>query len=376
MENTIVSSGRVKSIVEKLEAHKDVSKVLMLCLAGSHAYGTSTPTSDTDIRGIIVAQPGVIRTPFRTLREMGIQDEEDGKVYELNNFMELFCDMNPNIIELGFTDDEATLYKHPVWDDLKSFLPRLLNKNVAYRFGGYAMAQLKRIKGHNKHINNPQPKEKPTQKDFFRMVQSYLDVPVHKHEDFLRKLNNMEGICTLVPFGGDIIGVVADFRSEDLVGNMFNPDGSIRKLQYDEIPESVKNKAPLFIVKYLRQEHTVAKDKHHNYWEWVKNRNETRHELEEKCGYDTKHAMHLVRLLRMGEEILKYKEVRVRRPDAEELLGIRNGSMDYDDIVEWAEMKDYLIRNVLVKTSPLPKNTDKKLAEDLIMSTQDAVWLQ
>lgn len=284
MENTIVTSERVKSIVEKLESHKDVSKVLMLCLSGSHAYGTATPTSDTDIRGIIVARPGVIRAPFRTLREMGVEDEEDGKVYELNNFMELFCDMNPNIIELGFTDDQATLYKHPAWDDLRSFLPKLLNKNVAFRFGGYAMAQLKRIKGHNKHINNPLPEAKPTQLEFFRLVQSYLDVKVLKHEDFMRKLKNMSGVCTLVPFGADIYGVVPDHRDD--VQPMFNLDGSIRKLQYEEIPDAVKKQPPLFIVKYLRQDHVVAKDKHHNYWQWVKNRNPSRHELEEKYGYD------------------------------------------------------------------------------------------
>ncbi|QPI18276.1 hypothetical protein POP15_228 [Pectobacterium phage POP15] len=372
MENTIVTSGRVKSIVEKLESHKDVSKVLMLCLAGSHAYGTATPTSDTDIRGIIVAKPGVIRAPFRTLREMGIEDEEDGKVYELNNFMELFCDMNPNIIELGFTDEQATLYSHPAWDDMKTFLPQLLNRNVAFRFGGYAMAQLKRIKGHNKHINNPLPEAAPTQLEFFRLVQSYLDVKVLKHEDFMRKLSNMEGVCTLIPFGADIYGVVPDHRED--VGPMFNPDGSIRKLKYEDIPDAVKKQAPLFIVKYLRQDHMVAKDKHHNYWQWVKNRNPARHELEEKFGYDTKHAMHLVRLLRMGQEILELGEVRVRRPDAEELLGIRNGTHDYEDIVEWADGQDKLIRDVLYKESKLPKNSNKRLAEDLILSVQDAVW--
>lgn len=372
MENTIVTSGRVKSIVEKLERHKDVSKVLMLCLAGSHAYGTALPTSDTDIRGIIVGTPGVIRTPFRTLREMGIEDEEDGKVYELNNFMELFCQMNPNIIELGFTDDEATLYKHPAWDALRASLPDLLNKNVAYRFSGYAMAQLKRIKGHNKHINNPQPEAKPTQLEFFRLVQSYLDVKVLKHEDFMRKFKNMEGVCTMVPFGANMFGVVPDFRSE--IYPMFNPDGSIRKLQYEDIPDAVKKQPPLFIVKYMRDEHILAKDKHHNYWEWVKNRNATRHELEEKFGYDTKHAMHLVRLLRMGEEILRDGVVNVRRPDAEELLGIRNGAKSYEEILEWAEAQDSLIRDVLVAESPLPKNSNKALAERLILSTQDAVW--
>lgn len=372
MENTIVSSERVKSIVEKLEAHKDVSKVLMLCLAGSHAYGTAMPTSDTDIRGIIVARPGVIRAPFRTLKEMGIEDEEDGKVYELNNFMALFCDMNPNIIELGFTDDQATLYKHPVWDDLRAALPQLLNKNVAYRFSGYAMSQLKRIKGHNKHISNPQPVDQPTQLDFFRLVQSYIEVPVMKHEDFMRKLNNMEGICTMVPFGDSLYGVVPDHRED--VQPMFNPDGSIRKLKYEDIPDSVKRQSPLFIVKYLKDEHILAKDKHHNYWQWVNNRNAARHELEEKFGYDTKHAMHLVRLLRMGEEILKGDGVNVRRADAAELLSIRNGDRSYEEIVAWAEDQDKVIREVLINTSSLPKNSNKRLAEELILSTQDVVW--
>lgn len=372
MENTIVTSGRVKSIVEKLESHKDVSKVLMLCLGGSHAYGTATPTSDTDIRGIIVATPGVIRTPFRTLREMGIEDEEDGKVYELNNFMELFCDMNPNIIELGFTDDEATLYSTPEWEDLKSNLHLLLNKNVAYRFGGYAMAQLKRIKGHNKHINNPQPETAPRQLEFFRLVQSYIGVPVIRHDDFMRKLNNMEGICSLIPFGADIYGVVADHRDE--VGPMFNPDGSIRKLDYEAIPDSVKRQPPVFIVKYLKDEHNKAKERHHNYWTWVKNRNAARHELEEKFGYDTKHAMHLVRLLRMGREILETGQVIVRRPDAEELLGIRNGTHSYEDIVEWADGQDKLLRDVLYRESKLPKNSNKGLAEELIIRAQDSVW--
>ena len=236
------------------------------------------------------------------------------------------------------------------------------------------MAQLKRIKGHNKHINNPLPEAKPTQLEFFRLVQSYLDVKVLKHEDFMRKLNNMSGVCTLVPFGADIYGVVPDHRDD--VQPMFNPDGSIRKLQYEEIPDAVKKQPPLFIVKYLRQDHVVAKDKHHNYWQWVKNRNPARHELEEKYGYDTKHAMHLVRLLRMGQEIMETGQVIVRRPDAEELLGIRNGTHAYEDIVEWAADKDKLIREVLYKESKLPKHSNKQLAEELILSVQDAVWSQ
>ncbi len=372
MENIIVDNGRVKSIVERLEKHPDVSKVLMLCLAGSHAYGTATKNSDTDIRGVFVAEPDVIRAPFKTLREMGIEGEEDGKVYELNNFMSLFCDMNPNIIELGFTDQDAILYQHEAWVFLQPYLSALLNKNVAYRFSGYAMAQLKRIKGHNKHINNPQPEKKPSQQDFFRLVQSYIGTPILKHEDFMRKFKNMEGLCTMVPLGGDIFAVVSDTRKN--TQSMFMEDGSIRKLEYEEIPEEVKRQQPLLLVKYLRKEHIEAKDKHHNYWQWVNNRNEARHELEEKYGYDTKHAMHLVRLLRMGEEILSTGQVLVRRPDAQELLGIRNGDKTYEEIVEWAEQQEKKVSKDLYQKSSLPKQSNKRLAAELIMEVQDIAW--
>lgn len=372
MENSVVSAGKVKSIVEKMENHPDVAKVLMLSLAGSHAYGTNNEGSDIDIRGVFVATPNVIRTPFKTVTELNIPGEEDAKIYELGTFLQLFSKMNPNIIELGFTDSNATLYEHEAWKDMKENFFSLLSSEVAFRFSGYAMAQLKRIKGHNKHINNPQPKEPPTQFDYFRLVQSYLGEGELKYEDFVRKLKNMEGFCTLVPYGGNIYGVVED-RSEN-VQPMFNKDGSIRKLDYEEIPEEVKRGKTLMIVKYCADDHKWAKERHHNYWEWVKNRNEKRHELEEKFGYDTKHAMHLVRLLRMGEEILMEGKVLVNRPDAEELLAIRNGEYRYEEIVEWAEEKDKMITSVLYKQTSLPKKTDLKIVEKLILEAQDKVW--
>ncbi|QYC52432.1 putative nucleotidyltransferase [Salmonella phage SSBI34] len=367
-----VPNGEVLSMVASLEKHPDVSKVVMLNLSGSKAYGTYLPTSDTDIRGIFVAKPGVVRTPFKKVTELNIPGAEDGKVYELNTFMSLFLDMNPNIIETLFTRDQEILYRTPEFEILRDNAHTFLNSNVAHRFSGYAMSQLKRIRGHDKWINNPQPEKAPSQLEFFRLVQSYLSVPVLKHEDFMRKLNNKVGICSMIPLGSDHFAVVPDHR--DNVPPMFNPDGSIRKVVYEEIPDSIKRQPPLFFVKYMREEHKQAKEKHKNYWNWKKNRNATRHELEVKFGYDTKHAMHLVRLMRMAEEILTTGEVNVFREDADELLAIRNGSKTLDEILEWAEGKDEYVRNVLYKSTSLPYNSDKKLAEDVILKVQDMAW--
>ncbi len=96
--------------------------------------------------------------------------------------------------------------------------------------------------------------------------------------------------------------------------------------------------------------------------------------LEEKYGYDTKHAMHLVRLLRMGVEALRTGEVIVKRPDADELLAIRDGAWSYDEIVEYATDMDHHVRDVLYKTTNLRKKPDIKFAANLLMDVQDLIW--
>src|SRR5690606_16827205 len=97
-------------------------------------------------------------------------------------------------------------------------------------------------------------------------------------------------------------------------------------------------------------------------------RNAARFELERQHGYDTKHAAHLVRLLRMGHEILTTGEVRVHRPDADELLAIRRGAWDYDDLTEYAEHMQGLIAQAASKTR-LPKKPDRSALNELLMDT-------
>lgn len=81
---------------------------------------------------------------------------------------------------------------------------------------------------------------------------------------------------------------------------------------------------------------------------------------------NTKHGMHLVRLMRMCREILEGKGVIVRRPDAEELLQIRAGALPYEELVTWAQKQDKELEEV-AKTSPLPHAADRKKLNQLCM---------
>jgi len=123
--------------------------------------------------------------------------------------------------------------------------------------------------------------------------------------------------------------------------------------------------------KFLEEEYKKVLAKYHQYLDWKKNRNIERAKLEEKYGYDSKHAMHLIRLLRMGKEILQKGEVIVSRPDREELLEIRNGKLTYDELIEIAESAEKELDS-LYENSPLPKKpNDKEINKLLISITED-----
>ena len=53
-------------------------------------------------------------------------------------------------------------------------------------------------------------------------------------------------------------------------------------------------------------------------------------------GHPANWALHLVRLLRMGIEILTTGDLQVWRHDADELLAIRNGAWTYEQLIAWS----------------------------------------
>ncbi len=108
-----------------------------------------------------------------------------------------------------------------------------------------------------------------------------------------------------------------------------------------------------------------------HYQRWRRERNPERAALEERFGYDTKHAMHLLRLLQMGYEILRDGAVRVRRPDADWLRGVREGRMTYEEVLQLASEKEKEIP-ALVRSSSLPEEPDSEAAERLVVEIQEA----
>lgn len=100
---------------------------------------------------------------------------------------------------------------------------------------------------------------------------------------------------------------------------------------------------------------------------WRRRRSPERAALEAAHGYDTKHGAHLVRLLRMGREIVQTGEVHVWRGgrDADELRGIRAGAWSYERLVAWADAELAAVR--AVGAPAVPEQPDHERLDALVV---------
>lgn len=397
-------------------------------LAGSQAYGTSTPTSDTDFRGIFVADKEFILTPFFKVNEVSDSNEEDTKYYELNNYMQLYLAGNPNILESLWVDESDVVFSTELYDHLRDARSELLSKKIAFTYTGYAHNQAKRMKNHHgwmdkertgvrilQELIDQYPCEQMVQwigDTFPSYIMNLVNVEAAKgvhnktiidFEKFMRNASlqmisslplkqyhfvklvhnyfehqvldrdfnilNYKDDFQLVPYGDNIFGLVPKVGAKTI-----NDDGSIHRIDTSNLSLEEVKEQPRLIVKFNKEEYEKSSDNRHNYHTWKENRNEARSELEQLNGYDTKHAMHVVRLLRTAEEALSTGEVHVKRPDAAELLAIRNGAWSFDEMMQYWEEKDQYIREVLYNQSTLPKNPDIHKAAKLLIELREIQW--
>lgn len=83
--------------------------------------------------------------------------------------------------------------------------------------------------------------------------------------------------------------------------------------------------------------------------------------------------MHTIRLLQVAEEILRDGTLKVKRPNREQLLDIKSGNMDYDDLLAMADKLMESIENHVL-TSSLQDVPDKKMAEKVLVKMREELY--
>lgn len=323
------------------------NRTVVLSKSGSQSYGTNLPSSDLDLRGVAIAPMSYYLGFLNNFEQAEVKEPVDAVIYDIRKFFKLASDANPNILEQLYVDPTDIFLTTPLWSDVLAQRDLFLSRKVRHTFSGYAISQLRRIRTHRKWLLDP-PKGQPRRADF--------GLP--------------EGQVTL---GKDQLGIIeARIRKiEDILSNkgLSKADLETPRLEQQLVTDAITdlNLAPNLIPLVLAERSFGGAVKTWSqYQTWKAERNVARQELEARYGYDTKHGMHLVRLLRMGAEILRGQGVIVKRPDAEELLTIRAGAWTFEVLEEYAVRLDKEL-GALEAASTLPHSPDRVGLNDLLV---------
>lgn len=326
-------------------------------VVGSKAYGTDTLESDTDVRGIAVLPDLSHYFGYLKKFEQFEDKANDVVIYDVRKALKLIADCNPNMVDLLFVEDRFIQSIHPCFHKVIENRESFLSLRAVYSYTGYAFSQLSRIKTARGWLLNP-PKKKPERSDFG--LEKQRELSKSQQGAFQWVFANI--LKDTIDFLGFSEETKEELRSANYIGAV--QKNGIPDVAFDEVKKITGASDAWMEIMKREQAYSNAKREYDSYVSWKQSRNKKRAELEEKFGYDTKHAMHLVRLIRMGEEIVSTGRVNVWRPDREELLAIRNGAWKYEEIEEFAKDMQEKIRE-LAKTSRLPKKPNHSFLDNI-----------
>ena len=336
--------------------------LLFEAVGGSVAYGTNTPESDEDLRGVFIA-PQSFLTASESIDQ--VQDEKGDEVYyELGRFVELLSKSNPNALEMLFLPEDCIRHRHPVMDLLNPNL--FLTKKCEMSFGGYALGQVKKARGLNKKIVNPEPEERLELRDFCYVMNTQGSV---KLEQWLKERGLTEGDLGVAAVN-HAPNTYALFKGQNYRGVFARAD------EPEIICSSIrKGEEPLGWMTCNIDGYKRHCKNHKEYWNWVKKRNENRYLVNSQHdrGYDSKNMMHTLRLLEIAEMIAKEGRVQLRSPNVDFLMKVRRGEFEYDDLLKIAEEKMRVISEAYAQCD-LPQDVDFYAVNEVLAEMREKIY--
>lgn len=306
-----------------LENEPDLNNTIYLVASGSYGYGTNNENSDLDLRGVLV-EPKRYIYGLKTFEQFE-HFESDTVIYGLKKFIKLCMQGNPNTLELLGVNEDCIVK----WSDsgrlLRDNSGIFLSKEVIRSFGNYAIAQLRRLQNALARDSYPQQEK---EKHILNTLHSQL-------EHFKAKYTNFEN---------SNIQLYTDYsKNPDFEQEIFM---DIRLEHY-----------PLrdFVNIYSEMSNMVRA------YSKLNNRNRKKDE-----PHLYKHAMHLIRLLITGIDILEGNGIVTNRKNEQRLLlNIRNGKHSFDQIYAMAD--EYQAKfQYAAKNTELKDCVDNKEAEELM----------
>ncbi len=372
--------------------------ILFECIAGSIAYGTNTPASDIDKRYIYILPLEDI------LSDQYVPQVRDGGNdvvgFEVQEYLKLLKTGNPTVIELLNMPDDVIQFKHPLYDLILNNRDAFLTKQLKKSITGFAVAQIKKANGTDKKMNwEKAGMVRKTPLDF-----CYVALPnggSTSVSEWLTERGMFQEFCglTKTPNWRDTYALFYDWAAHMKAGHgTSNVEDELTVFQLSGLALDAslgfkgviqdaeksndvslctvpKGLAYTVIMGFNRDGYSTHCKKYKEYQEWLENRNVTRYVETENHGQkiDGKNMLHTVRAIRMSREVAEGKGLIIRRPDAAELLSIRRGEQDLEQLTAWATEELPLVE-ALYDTSDLPDDVPTGLTEDILLNIRKGFY--
>lgn len=305
---------------------------------GSHLYGTNTPSSDLDFKGVFLpnAKEIVLGNYKRTISttrpkrefERNTKDDVDIEIFSLDRYLELLADGQTVALDILFAP--ADMITHitdegsEIMYQIDTNRTELLNKNLN-AFTGYAKAQASKygLKGFRVHAI----------RETLQMLKSW-EGKAHRVGDC--KLEEWLPTC-----GNDHIKIE----------HLKAPNGNMEP--YINICD--KKIAFHSTLKYAI-EHVQKRFDEYGRRALMAEKNE---------GLDFKALSHAVRVNSEAKELLETGKITFPRPDRELLLKIKTGQMHYKEVAEIIENGLEELKTISAK-SKLRENPNREWVDEFV----------
>lgn len=354
--------------------------ILFKTIVGSNAYGTNTETSDVDIKGVYLQNP--FNAASFSYNPQQIIDK-DTTFWEIQRFLELACSSNPTVLELLFSPERCILEKHPLFDIILQNRYIFLTKECKNSFLGYARQQIHKAKGLDKKINWESERIiRKTPIDFCKFLwfgYNVYDKPtvIPTEHIWWNQCGNTLNSRLQTEFWFHALTKINDMKQLYMLWLIKESPNKIKwfkglcnndDLLLSPIPqEYMKN--PAAIVQYDLDGFQRHCREYQQYQTWLKERNEQRYVDVNKHGQkiDGKNMMHCIRLIETAKDIAEKGELIVERPNAQELLKIRHGEYNLQELIDKSDQCFEEIEQAF-NNSNLPDSIDRTAVNNLLIT--------
>lgn len=306
---------------------------------GAHLYGTTTPLSDIDFKGVYIPKArdillqrvkgSIVSSSKADQSEKNTAADTDEEFYSLQRFFELLAEGQTNLIDMLFATPDVILWQSWHWNLIRKNRHRFLTRRAA-AFVGYCRQQA------NKYgIKGSRVAAARAALDF--LLQAEADLGTSEKLGVLNsalreKFTGME----FVDFGETTLRHEHKIAHWEVCG---------RKLCYTASIKSARECIERLVAEYGQRSISAEQNK----------------------GVDWKALSHAVRVGEEAIELLATGNVTFPRPNAHELVQIKTGALEYAAVAGRIEALLGQVEQAAEKSS-LPEKPDHAYIEMFVAS--------